>query len=192
MSKHKLTEAERFWRRVDKSADCWQWTGATKPDGYGMFSKEFTKATGRKMITAHRYAWEVTNGPVPEGLFTDHLCHNRGCVNPFHLRLVTRQQNNEHRKGANVDNRSSGVLGVHGTPSGRWVAAVNHGGKSFNAGTHDTIAEAEAAVIALRLQIFTHNDKDKTRLSEARQAVQNVRKAHIWQCVAELEALIAA
>lgn len=66
---------------------CHQWTGYRNADGYG-----FTRFRGRKSLV-HRVMWEEVNGPVPEGLQIDHICRNRACCNPKHLRVVTPQVN---------------------------------------------------------------------------------------------------
>ena len=77
--------AEKFWSLADKSKPpCWQWTGPSSPLGYGYF--------GRYGV-AHRVAYEIAVGPIPDGLEIDHLCRNRGCVNPEHLDAVTHRQN---------------------------------------------------------------------------------------------------
>lgn len=80
---------ERFWEKVDASGDCWEWTGGKKAHGYGNFFP-----TRRKSYIAHRYAWETLIGPIPAGMTIDHLCRNRACVNPAHLRVVTQRENN--------------------------------------------------------------------------------------------------
>lgn len=72
----------RFWSKVD-AADCWEWTGGKDPEGYG----RFRLPSG--WVRAHRWAWEHFVGPIPERLVLDHLCRNRGCVNPEHLEPVT-------------------------------------------------------------------------------------------------------
>jgi hypothetical protein len=80
--------ADRFFARVDRSVDaCWLWTGARTTKGYGKI-----KQAGRR-IHAHRVAWELTNGPIPEGLQVSHRCRERLCVNPAHLYLATAEQN---------------------------------------------------------------------------------------------------
>lgn len=82
----------RFWSKVDKSGDCWLWTGRTKPDGYGVFKNK--SPDGRWVhVYAHRFSYEAVCGPIPEGLTIDHLCRVRNCVNPDHLDPVTRIEN---------------------------------------------------------------------------------------------------
>lgn len=77
----------RFWSKVDKSGDCWVWTSAHFPNGYGTFG------IGGRSFLVHRlsYTWSV--GPIPDGLIIDHLCRNRACVRPSHLEPVTYSEN---------------------------------------------------------------------------------------------------
>lgn len=79
----------RFWSYVDLHAPggCWNWTGHTSPDGYGILR---IQGATRYMP---RYSWEKVNGPMPDGLEPDHLCRNRACVNPDHLEPVTHKVN---------------------------------------------------------------------------------------------------
>lgn len=80
--------AERFAQKTELGpGDCWLWTGARQPNGYGRF-----KADGRTMM-AHRFAYERARGPVPIGLELDHVCRTRHCVNPDHLEPVTPREN---------------------------------------------------------------------------------------------------
>lgn len=80
------TTERRFWSKVDQAGDCWTWI-AGQSNGYGSF-----KVSG-KSVPAHRVAYEMTCGTVPDGLVLDHLCRNTLCVNPSHLEAVTRGEN---------------------------------------------------------------------------------------------------
>lgn len=65
----------RFWPRVEKTDDCWLWVGPVSPYGYGVVYRQ-----GGSMAQAHRLAWELVEGPIPEGSLICHACDNRRCV----------------------------------------------------------------------------------------------------------------
>lgn len=84
-----MTTEERFWAKVNKTATCWEWTGAKGPQGHGVFRTE-----DGKTMSAYRWLWEKVNGPVPAGLVLDHIaCDNPPCVNPAHLKPATIGEN---------------------------------------------------------------------------------------------------
>lgn len=83
--------ASRFWSKVEKheANECWLWTGGARiATGYGRFY-----AFGEQIL-AHRFAWELAHGQVPDGLFVLHRCDNPPCVNVDHLWLGTKGDNN--------------------------------------------------------------------------------------------------
>lgn len=93
------TLEDRFWEKVDRSGSCWLWTGQVDGQGYGRFF-----ISGHGQLGAHRVAYELMAGPIPEGLHIDHLCRVRHCVNPAHLEPVTPRQNALRGEGAAATN----------------------------------------------------------------------------------------
>ncbi len=88
-------QIDRFWSKVDKSGECWIWTGWLKHNGYGMFDLQLPDGRWIKRIAA-RVAYELCVGPLVEGLTIDHMkevCSSRACVRPSHLRQITRGAN---------------------------------------------------------------------------------------------------
>lgn len=79
---HRPSLAEQI--RVE---DCWIWTGSLTYHGYGQ------SALHGLHSTTHRLVWMCLVGPIPHGKVLDHLCRNRSCCNPDHLRMVSQSQN---------------------------------------------------------------------------------------------------
>ena len=92
------TLVARFWRKVDKTGDCWLWTGCVV-NSYGQIDRR----------GAHRVSYEINIGPIPDGLFVCHRCDNPKCVRPEHLFLGTPKENMHDKIAKGRDTRGSAV-----------------------------------------------------------------------------------
>jgi len=84
---------ERFWSKVKKAGpdDCWEWQASFGSVGYGQFYFD------GKPRGAHRVAYLLEIGEIPEGMQILHSCDNRACCNPAHLHVGTDSQNKQER-----------------------------------------------------------------------------------------------
>ncbi|WP_396127281.1 HNH endonuclease signature motif containing protein [Corynebacterium sp. MSK071] len=111
------TFAESFELYVVRTNDCWEWSGTKYRTGYTKL------ASGRKQILGHRWAYEHYRGEIPSGMVIDHLCRNRGCVNPAHMEVVTNEENLRRGAGYAIQNgmRSTCINGHEYTPENTYV-----------------------------------------------------------------------
>lgn len=94
------TPTERFWRHVNKAEPdkCWEWTAFRSKKGYGRLQSIDSNGGSS---AAHRFSYELHNGPIPDGLIVMHKCDNPPCCNPSHLQVGTHKENTHDmmRKG---------------------------------------------------------------------------------------------
>lgn len=149
----RMNSTERFWSYVIRADGCWGWSGPMNRNGYGKLG------IGQKRVAAHRFAYQLLVGEIPEGLEIDHICRVRSCVNPQHLQAVTRKENVE-----NIDvqrTSTTGVRGVGPAEGGKYRARVAHNGTTYYLGVFTTVQEAGAAALAKRLELHTNNLLDR-------------------------------
>lgn len=113
----------RYWSKVDQRGPdgCWPWLAAKTSTGYGNYGK----AKGVNVL-AHRHAYELTRGPIPEGLVIDHLCRTRICCNPAHMEVVTNEENLRRGAGYGLANgmRDTCINGHPYTPENTYQPPV--------------------------------------------------------------------
>ncbi len=160
----------RFWAHVDKSAGsdgCWPWVAYKNRKGYGQL-----RAGGRGIL-AHRMAYVLTNGPIPDGLFVCHTCDNPICCNPAHLFLGTNTDNMQDaaKKGRTVKGDKHPL---HRDPS-----RAPHGEKC---GTHKLCTQDVLAIRARAGTGITHRElasRYGVSQSEITQIINRKRWTHI-------------
>lgn len=123
-----MNDAERFWAKVNKDGPipahvpelgpCWVWTAALHRRGYGWFRFNGTPTL------AHRVSWELTNGPIPDGLQVLHKCDNKPCERPDHFFLGT-DADNMADKTAKGRGKTNGFENKMHCPKGHAYDAAN-------------------------------------------------------------------
>lgn len=102
-SSHARININNLWKRVVKTDKCWVWTGTTIEGGYGRFTY-----SGKTWL-AHRLAWTIGRGPIPDGMLVLHHCDNPPCVNYERcLFLGTDQDNTDDKMAKGRDNPTIG------------------------------------------------------------------------------------
>ncbi len=116
----------RFVAKVvvgNTDSDCWRWLGKINTYGYACFWYRGGE------YKASRFAYELLVGEIPEGLEIDHLCRNRGCVNPTHLEPVTRKVNAQRGRNSNRE-KTHCIKGHEYTADNIYWSIASNGQKS--------------------------------------------------------------
>lgn len=116
---------QRAYEKWEADGDCWISTYSTSTHGYAQIG--WASPTEKQVVLAHRAAWEHVHGPVGAGMTIDHLCKQRRCVNPDHLRVLDNFENARRTRGRDwplgqcVNGHPNSEL--HTQPSGKIVCA---------------------------------------------------------------------
>lgn len=104
--------AERFWPKVDQRSgdECWPWLGSLGTKGYGQILAE---GLPRRLLYAHRVAYTLAVGPIPDGIDVLHSCDNPPCCRPDHLFLGTQGDNNRDRHAKGRDGEQATGEAAH-------------------------------------------------------------------------------
>lgn len=143
-----------FWKRVEKTDGCWNYTGPQDQYGYGRAN------INEKRHLAHRMSWFLAYGAWPTKNL-DHICRNRLCVRPEHLREVTQAQNMQNLPVTSTRS-ASGYRGVTWDKRNqKWRAQLMHNRRMVHVGRFATVPEALTAVQEARRRLQTHNNLDR-------------------------------
>lgn len=140
-------------RLVESDSGCLLWTGATFNGVYGLISWK------GKHLGVHRTLWEVTYGKLAEGLYIDHICHNKLCANLQHLQAVTTKANSQNRKMTSKAS-NTGVLNVRKVDrlyGDRYEVRMRSDNKDHYFGGYSTLEEAKEVAIQKRRELFSNS-----------------------------------
>jgi len=137
------------------SGECWLWQGTTDRNGYG-----YVGVHGRT-IPVHRVVYEFFVGTVPDGLEIDHLCRRRNCINPFHLRPVTHEENMARAIGCGQYDRSTAGI----------TSDQTHCSRRHRLTKSNTLVKASGQIICLTCRKDNQKAYQKRKLKIAERAL---------------------
>lgn len=145
-----------FWERVNISSGCWEWTAGHNTLGYGV---AWSPKAGRAML-AHRVAWELTRGAIPDGALALHRCDNPACVNPAHLFLGT---DGDNMRDAAAKNR------------------LNHGGE--HNGNHTATVDQVQAIREMYSRGNVTLIQLAKRFGMSKPGIHHIVRRNVWKTV---------
>lgn len=139
----RISLRKRFLSKVKNNTpdECWVWSGCINSAGYGLI---YEGDGSHKILLAHRVSYELFIGPIPDKMQLDHKCHNRPCVNPYHLRPCTHSEN--CRNSTRPTNGNTQMKGIHwDKEQKKWRACIHVNDKTIHLGRFLTQELAHAA-----------------------------------------------
>ena len=162
----------------EPNSGCWLWTGASGTRGYGHIRKN------GKMLKAHRVAWTLYRGAIPEGLCVLHHCDVTSCVNPGHLFIGTHTDNMRDKERKGRANHASGLR--HGRYTKPWRTCrgdAHHARRIplFFAGERNGRAKlTKADVLAIRVDPLGCLRASR-KYGVSKTTIQKIRKRLLWR-----------
>lgn len=169
-----------FWSRVVRAGgdECWTWSGGHSRDGYGVLRIVSSVEGTNRDQRAHRVAWTMANGPIPDGLLVCHRCDNRGCVRADHLFLGTDLDNAIDRDSKGRQARGTKITEGRSIPSGDAHWTRTRPTNRLRGAAHGCAKLSAEQVSAIRERYRTGGIRQRDLASEYK-----ISQSRIWAIV---------